>query len=166
MFPGIFNFQGIWIRKTSKQLVLTNLLDSLHFCFFTDICTLSSDPSSSYICKSWFYFVVKNHSKSVSTFFQFFLEGKGSSKVKFFICAAILQRINTNDRIQVCRPHKLWLQFVCVTRTQFNGHLFLHCDIACKLWTKLFSLFDVIWDGPLNLGCLSFSFSIFGDNKS
>lgn len=81
--------------------------------------------------------------------------GKPYSKVKVFSWTIIHQRLNTNEMLELRRPHHALSPDVCVLCLRdsvTHSHLFLHCNLAWKLWTKLFRLFSLVWVLPPIMG--------------
>ena len=63
----------------------------------------------------------------------------------------MLNRINTNDILQVRRPHKAISPYVCVmcgVNSESVSHLFLHCPVADFLCNSLFGTVGECWVCP------------------
>ena len=81
----------------------------------------------------------------------------------------MLNRINTNDMLQVRRPHKaisLEVSIMCGVSYELVSHLFLHCPVADSLWNTLFGIFGECWACPTTFDqFLLTSFVGFGMRK-
>ena len=81
------------------------------------------------------YFQFLTHSLNTTSFHldKPIWKSKVPSKVKSFIWTVVLNRINTNDILQVRRPHKAISPYVfvmCGANSESVSHLFLHCPVA------------------------------------
>ena len=65
-------------------------------------------------------------------------------KVKSFLWTVVLDRINTNDLLQIWRP-KSNIYVMCMDNLESVAHLFLLCPIANSLWNRLFSISGEQW---------------------
>ena len=66
----------------------------------------------------------------------------------------MLNRINTNDILEVSRPHKTFFPDICVmcgACSELVSHMFLHCLVAIFLWNSLFNVFGECWVCPMSL---------------
>ena len=81
----------------------------------------------------------------------------------------MLNRINTNDILQVRRPHKAIssdMYVMCGANSESVYRLFLHCSVANFLWNTLFGIFGAGWVCPATLDqFLLTSFVGFGRRK-
>ena len=130
---------------------------------------LSLDPSGFLTRKSFFQFLT--HSLNTTSFHldKPIWMSKTPSRVKSFIWTAVLNKINTNDILQVQRPHKAISPDVCVmcgVNTESVSHLFLHFPMVDFLWNTLFDIFGECWKCPTTLDqFLSTSFAGFERRK-
>lgn len=63
----------------------------------------------------------------------------------------MLERINTFDKLQVCRPHKALSPNACIMYlkdVESISHLFLHCEVVIALRWKLFEVKGWSWVCP------------------
>ena len=81
----------------------------------------------------------------------------------------MLNRINTNDMLQVRRPLKAispYIRVMCGASSKSTPHLILHCSMADFLWNALFGIFGECWVCPKALDqFLLTSFTGFGRRK-
>ena len=72
-------------------------------------------------------------------------------KVKFFAWLIALEKVNTNDMLQLRRSYKALSLDACLSCME-NGetvnHIFLHCPLSLGLWYILFSLAHMDWVPP------------------
>lgn len=69
-------------------------------------------------------------------------------RLLFFIWTASLGRILTIDNL-ICRGHILvnWCS-MCRGGVETVDHLFVHCSVACRLWSLIVALFGMAWVHP------------------
>ena len=63
-------------------------------------------------------------------------------KVKSFVWLVAYKKVNTNDLLQLRRPHKALSPDICklcMRHGESTNHLFLHCSLTLGLWHRLFS---------------------------
>lgn len=63
----------------------------------------------------------------------------------------VLNRANTNDLLQIIRPHKALSPNVCALcfkDEETYSHLFLHCSVARKMWLRLMAFSGECWVAP------------------
>lgn len=94
-------------------------------------------------------------------------------KVKAFAWTMVLNKANTNDLLQIRRPHMALSPNVCVfcfKEEETHSHLFLLCPMARKMRSRLLAFSGEQWVAPkrvedlLNIGL--FGFSKNKDNRS
>lgn len=64
--------------------------------------------------------------------------------VKSYIRIVILNRINTNDILQIQRPKTTLSPYICVMcmhSAETGANLFLHCQVVDFSWNELFRIF-------------------------
>ncbi|RVW63564.1 Transposon TX1 uncharacterized 149 kDa protein [Vitis vinifera] len=74
---------------------------------------------------------------------QFVWKSQVPFKVKAFIWLVAHKKVNTNDLLQLRRPHKAISPDICklcMEQGESTDHLFLHCSVTLGLWHRLFQL--------------------------
>ena len=69
-------------------------------------------------------------------------------KVKAFAWLVAHKKANTNDLLQLRRPHKALSPDICklcMKQGESAYHLFLHCSVLLGLWHRLFQLAKLDW---------------------
>ena len=149
--------------KSSELVGLLGLLDYVLLSSSPDKRLWSLDPFGLFTCKSYFQFLT--HSLTPTSFLldKPIWKSKAPSKVKSFNWTVMLNRINTNDMLQVQRPHKAISLDVCVMGRIHNQYLTHFCTI---MWLTLFGIFGECQVCPVTLDQLLLtSFVGFGKNK-
>ena len=69
-------------------------------------------------------------------------------KVKAFVWLMAHKKVNTNDLLQLRRPHKALSPDICklcMKQGESADHIFLHCSVSLGLWHRLFQLAKMDW---------------------
>ena len=67
-------------------------------------------------------------------------------KVKAFVWLVAYKKVNTNDLLQLRRPHKALSPDICkLCMKQGKSTDHLHCFVSLGLWHKLFQLAKLDW---------------------
>ena len=139
---------------------------------------LHLSPSVSY-ARSWslsssglftvkFFFLALSHCPDSPSVFptKFVWNSQVPFKVKSFIWLVAHKKVNTNDLLQLRRPHKALSPDICklcMRHVESADHFFLHCSLMMGLWHKLFQLAKTDWVPPRSISdMLSITFSGFG----
>ncbi|RVW47466.1 putative ribonuclease H protein [Vitis vinifera] len=80
-------------------------------------------------------------------------------KVKAFVWLVAHKKVNTNDLLQLRRPHKalsLDICKLCMGQGESADHLFLHCSVTLGLWHRLFHLAKMDWVPPKSISDMMF----------
>lgn len=94
------------------------------------------------------------HSEGEKRVFRHIWKDGVPSKVTAFVWKAFLDRIPTrlNLEIRQCLPPDIGSNCVwCVSSNEFTSHIFLHCEMARRIWMKLMSWLDLNFIMPPNL---------------
>ena len=79
------------------------------------------------------------------------------------------KKVNTNDLLQLRRPHKALSPDICklcMKQGESADHLFLHCSVALGLWHRLFLLAKMDWVPPRSISnMMSINYKGFGNSK-
>ena len=88
-------------------------------------------------------------------------------KVKAFIWLVAYKKVNTNDLLQLRRPHKALSPDICklcMKQRESTDHL--HCSMSLGLWHKLFQLAKMDWVPPRSISdMMSINYKGFGKSK-
>ena len=91
------------------------------------------------------------------------------SQVKSFVWLVAHKKVNTNDLLQLKRPHKALSPDICklcMKHGETVDHLFLHCSLTMGLWHRLFQLAKTDWVPPRSISdMLSTNFNGFRSSK-
>lgn len=82
---------------------------------------------------------------------EFIWKYKIPSQVKAFAWTVVVNRVNTNDLLQIRWPHKALSPNVCVLcfkDAETHIHLFLHCPVAREMWSRLLAYSGEHWVVP------------------
>ena len=142
-------------RLASEVVLLLNILAPFRVLSIPDRRIWSLESAGVYTCSSFFKYLSRSSNPTSVILSNFFWKIKAPSKVKAFVWTAVLNRINTNDLLQIRRPNKALSPNVCVMcfqSAETNSHLFLHCEVARFVWDKLFGIFGEYWVCPADLG--------------
>ena len=112
------------------------------------------DTSGGFSSKS--AFLALHHDLGIQDFQYYELIWKSGipSRIKFFAWSLSLERINTLDVLQSKRSSQCLSPNWCVMCRQDQesiSHLFLHCDYARSLWSRVFREFNRAINLPDNL---------------
>jgi len=68
--------------------------------------------------------------------------------VDFFVWTAALGKILTHDKLR--KMNVVVTEWCCMCNKSGESieHLLLHCEVACDLWSYVFTLFGVKWIMP------------------
>ncbi|RVW59655.1 putative ribonuclease H protein [Vitis vinifera] len=91
------------------------------------------------------FFTALSQMPDSSPFFltKFVWKSQVPFKVKAFIWLVAHKKVNTNDLLQLRRPHKALSPDICklcMEQGESADHLFLHCSVTLGLWHRLFQL--------------------------
>ena len=90
-------------------------------------------------------------------------------KVKAFVWLVAHKKVNTNDLLQLRRPHKARSPNICklcMEQGESANHLFLHCSVTLGLWHRLFQLAKMDWVPPKSISDMMFiNYKGFGKSK-
>ncbi|RVX15154.1 hypothetical protein CK203_007826 [Vitis vinifera] len=90
-------------------------------------------------------------------------------KVKAFVWLMAHKKVNTNDLLQLRRPHKALSPDICklcMEQGESADNLFLHCSMSLGLWHKLFQLAKMDWVPPRSISDIIFiNYKGFGKSK-
>ncbi|RVW26228.1 Transposon TX1 uncharacterized 149 kDa protein [Vitis vinifera] len=90
-------------------------------------------------------------------------------KVKAFVWLVAHKKVNTNDLLQLRRPHKALSPDICklcMEQGESADHLFLHCSVTLGLWHRLFQLAKMDWVPPKSISDMMFiNYKGFGKSK-
>ena len=88
-------------------------------------------------------------------------------KVKAFVWLVAYKKVNTNDLLQLRRPHKALspdIYKLCIKQGESTDHL--HCSVSLGLWHKLFQLAKMDWVPPRSISdMMSIDYKGFGNSK-
>ena len=155
--------------RVSELVGLLGILDSVLLSSSPNKRLWSLDLPRVFTCISYFQFLT--HSLTITSFLlnKCIWKSKAPSKVKFFIWTIVLNKINTNDMLQVQRPYTAISPGVCImcgTSSESVPPLFLHYHVADSLCNTLFGIFGECWVCPATLDqFLLTRFLGFGNNK-
>ncbi|RVW91412.1 hypothetical protein CK203_038569 [Vitis vinifera] len=145
-------------------------LDRLHISpSVPDKRSWSLSPSGFFTVKS-FFLALSQYSESPPVFpTKFVWNSQVPFKVKSFVWLVAHKKVNTNDLLQLKRPHKALSPDICklcMKHGEKVDHLFLHCSLTMGLWHRLFQLAKTDWVPPRSISdMLSTNFNGFGSSK-
>ena len=121
---------------------LMRSLDRLHISpSVPDKRSWSLSPLGLFTVKS-FFLALSQYSESPLVFpTKFVWNSQVPFKVKSFFWLVAHKKVNTNDLLQLGRPHKtlsLDICKLCMKHGKTVDHLFLHCSLTIGLWHRLF----------------------------
>ena len=94
-----------------------------------------------FTCKSFFVWMLSGVAPPPSQPFKFIWKSSVSYRVKVSAWLVVHGKINTCNQIQIWNPHMVLSPSWCVLCRKDDesiDHLFMHCEIATKLWNQLF----------------------------
>ena len=149
---------------------LMRSLDCMH------ISTSASDARSWSLCSSGLFtvksfFTGLSQMSDSSPFFptKFVWKSQVPFKVKAFIWLVAHKKVNTNDLLQLRRPHKAISPDICklcMEQGESADHLFLHCSVTLGLWHRLFQLAKMDWVPPKSISdMMCINYKGFGKSK-
>ena len=118
--------------KSSELVILLGLLDIVLLSYSPYKQLWSLDPSGLFTCKSYFQFLTNSLNTTSFHFNKPICKSKAPSKVKPFIWTVVLNRINTNNILQVQRPPKAISPNVCVMCGRIQNQY--HICFCIVLW--------------------------------
>ena len=118
----------------------------------------------------YFFLALSQYSESPLVFpTKFVWNSQVPFKVKSFVWLVAHKKVNTNDLLQLRRPHKAFSPDICklcMKHGETVDHLFLHCSLTMGLWHRLFQLTKTDWVSPRSISdMLSSNFNGFGSSK-
>ncbi|RVW51835.1 putative ribonuclease H protein [Vitis vinifera] len=94
---------------------------------------------------------------------------KSPSKLRPLVWLVAHKKVNTNDLLQLRRPHKALSPDICklcMEQGESADHLFLHCSVTLGLWHRLFQLAKMDWVPPKSISDMMFiNYKDFGKSK-
>ena len=170
-FSWNFNFRRNLTDSEIEDLEsLMRSLDRLHISpSVPDKRSWSISPSGLFTVKS-FFLALSQHSESPPVFpTKFVWNSQVPFKVKSFVWLVAHKKLNTNDLLQLRRPHKALSPNICklcMKHGETVDHLFLHCSLTKGLWHRLFQLAKMDWVSPRSISDMFFTnFNGFGSSK-
>ncbi|RVW98432.1 Cation-chloride cotransporter 1 [Vitis vinifera] len=141
-----------------------------------NLSTLASDARSWSLLSSGLFtvksfFTALSQTLDSSPFFpsKFVWKSQVPFKVKTFVWLVAHKKVNTNDLLQLRRPHKALSPDICklcMGQGESADHLFLHCSVTLGLWHRLFQLAKMDWIPPKNISDMMFiNYKGFGKSK-
>ncbi|RVW14640.1 Transposon TX1 uncharacterized 149 kDa protein [Vitis vinifera] len=170
-FSWNFNFRRNLTDSEIEDLEsLMRSLDRLHISpSVPDKRSWSISPSGLFTVKS-FFLALSQYSESPPVFpTKFVWNSQVPFKVKSFVWLVAHKKLNTNDLLQLRRPHKALSPNICklcMKHGETVDHLFLHCSLTKGLWHRLFQLAKMDWVSPRSISDMFFTnFNGFGSSK-
>lgn len=175
LFPRLFHISSVHLASISEFLVWNDDVYSwnLHFrrdlserdiedlsslLLILDRVSLSTLPDSRtwlvcrtgiFNCSSFYTHLTNSNPGSPSfSIHNLIWKSRIPQKVKAFSWTAALNKINTLDNLQKRRPHKALspnVCIICLKNAESVAHLFLHCEVARYLWSRLFIIKGESW---------------------
>ena len=141
-------FRHLHDRELGNLANPTALLDQIHLIAdLADTRTWLPDNSGSFSSKLAFRVIQGDHGIQDFQFYKDIWKSGIPSRIKFFAWTLSLGKINTHDILQRKRAFQCLSPSWCVMCKQHQEtipHLFLHCDFAMILWSKVFREFDLL----------------------
>ena len=133
---------------------LSSILDQVRLTEeLEDLRIWNPESAGGFSCKSATAALQQDDNIQDFQFHKFIWKANILVRIRFFACSLCLERINTYDVLQKRRPfmclHPSWC-VMCKKDRESIFHLFLHCDFARFLWSKVFREFQVLSDVPNN----------------
>ncbi|RVX11275.1 LINE-1 retrotransposable element ORF2 protein [Vitis vinifera] len=170
-FSWNFNFRRNLTDSEIEDLEsLMRSLDRLHISpSVPDKRSWSISPSGLFTVKS-FFLALSQYFESPPVFpTKFVWNSQVPFKVKSFVWLVAHKKLNTNDLLQLRRPHKALSPNICklcMKHGETVDHLFLHCSLTKGLWHRLFQLAKMDWVSPRSISDMFFTnFNGFGSSK-
>ncbi|RVW34900.1 putative ribonuclease H protein [Vitis vinifera] len=156
--------------------VIEGLERLMHSLDCMNLSTSVSDARSWSLCSSGLFtvksfFTALSQMPDSSPFFptKFVWKSQVPFKVKAFIWLVAHKKVNTNDLLQLRRPHKAISPDICklcMEQGESADHLFLHCSVTLGLWHRLFQLAKMDWVPPKSISDMMFiNYKGFGKSK-
>ncbi|WKA00162.1 hypothetical protein VitviT2T_018548 [Vitis vinifera] len=167
-FSWNFNFRRNLSDPEIEDLKgLMQSLDCLHLTFSVPDARTWSLSSSGLFTVKYFFLALSHCSDSPPIFLtKFVWNSQVPFKVKSFVWLVAHKKVNTNDLLQLRRPHKALSPDICklcMRHGESADHLFLHCSLTLELWHRLFQLAKMDWVPPRSISdMLSITYSGFG----
>ncbi|RVW19550.1 putative ribonuclease H protein [Vitis vinifera] len=170
-FSWNFNF-----RRNLTDSEIEDLERLMHSLDCMNLSTSASDTRSWSLCSSGLFtvksfFTALSQMPDSSPFFptKFVWKSQVPFKVKAFIWLVAHKKVNTNDLLQLRRPHKAISPDICklcMEQGESADHLFLHCSVTLGLWHRLFQLAKMDWVPPKSISDMMFiNYKGFGKSK-
>ena len=170
-FSWNFNF-----RRNLTDSEIEDLERLMHSLDCMNLSTSASDARSWSLCSSGLFtvksfFTALSQMPDSSPFFptKFVWKSQVPFKVKAFIWLVAHKKVNTNDLLQLRRPHKAISPDICklcMEQGESADHLFLHCSVTLGLWHRLFQLAKMDWVPPKSISDMMFiNYKGFGKSK-
>ncbi|RVX21544.1 putative ribonuclease H protein [Vitis vinifera] len=170
-FTWNFNF-----RRNLTDSEIEDLERLMHSLDCMNLSTSASDARSWSLCSSGLFTVqifltALSQMLDSSPFFptKFVWKSQVPFKVKAFIWLVAHKKVNTNDLLQLRRPHKAISPDICklcMEQGESADHLFLHCSVTLGLWHRLFQLAKMDWVPPKSISDMMFiNYKGFGKSK-
>ncbi|KAJ9697646.1 hypothetical protein PVL29_006989 [Vitis rotundifolia] len=170
-FSWNFNFRHNLSDSEIEDLErLMRSLDCLHLST-----SASNERSWSLLSSGLFtvksFFTALSQMPDSSPFFptKFVWNSQVPFKVKAFVWLVAHKKVNTNDMLQLRRPHKALSPDICklcMEQGESADHLFLHCSVSMGLWHRLFQLAKLDWVPPRSISeMMLIDFKGFGKSK-
>ncbi|RVW23803.1 putative ribonuclease H protein [Vitis vinifera] len=170
-FSWNFNFRrNVSDSKIEDLECLMRSLDCMHLSTSaSDVRSWSLLSSGLFTIKS--FFTTLSQMSDSFPFFptKFVWKSHVPFKVKAFVWLVAHKKVNTNDLLQLRRPHKALSPDICklcMEQGESADHLFLHCSMLLGLWHRLFQLAKMDWVPPRNISDMMFiNYKGFGKSK-
>ncbi|RVW36770.1 Transposon TX1 uncharacterized 149 kDa protein [Vitis vinifera] len=170
-FSWNFNF-----RRNLTDSEIEDLERLMHSLDCMNLSTSTSDARSWSLCSSGLFtvksfFTALSQMPDSSPFFptKFVWKSQVPFKVKAFIWLVAHKKVNTNDLLQLRRPHKAISPDICklcMEQGESADHLFLHCSVTLGLWHRLFQLAKMDWVPLKSISDMMFiNYKGFGKSK-
>ena len=126
-------------------------------------------PSGLFTVKSFFTALSQTPDSSPLFPSKFVWKSQVPFKVKAFVWLVAHKKVNTNDLLQLRRPHKALSPDICklcMGQGESADHLFLHCSVTLGLWHRLFQLARMEWVPLKSISDMMFiNYKGFGKSK-
>ncbi|KAJ9693399.1 hypothetical protein PVL29_012251 [Vitis rotundifolia] len=170
-FSWNFNFRRNLSDSEIQDLeCLMRSLDSMHFSnSASDARSWSLSSSGLFTVKSFFIALSQMPDLSPTFPTKFVWNSPVPFKVKAFVWLVAHKKVNTNDLLQLRRPHKALSPDICklcMKQGESANHLFLHCSVTLGLWHRLFQLAKLDWVPPRSISdMMLINYKGFGNSK-
>ncbi|KAJ9689257.1 hypothetical protein PVL29_014768 [Vitis rotundifolia] len=170
-FSWNFNFRRNLSDSEIQDLeCLMRSLDSMHFSnSASDARSWSLSSLGLFTVKSFFIALSQMPDLSPTFPTKFVWNSLVPFKVKAFVWLVAHKKVNTNDLLQLRRPHKVLCPDICklcMKQGESADHLFLHCSVTLGLWHRLFQLAKLDWVPPRSISdMMLINYKGFGNSK-